>query len=198
MLQHIESLHSHRAATETMANAAREELARPVARPQREKAAPSHERGESVDSPARTRPTSIIRRRRSSGPSDEAPLDALFRALGVSLPEDMSGKQRIVALQEVLEGREEKAGDVEGSAQAGFEEGVRGYLGDAKGAVGVLRGCVLGDSPWGRVKLVDEEVEASVGVMEGEVEGVKGRVGGVEGVVVKGEKREELLKMWGE
>lgn len=196
-MKHVETLHSHRAATETMANAAREELARPVARPPREKPA-HHQRQESIDSPVRTRSTSIIRRRRSSGPSDEAPLDALFRALGVTLPDELSGKERIAALEKVLDGREEKLRDVEGGAQAGFEEGVRGYLGDAKGAVEVLKGCVLGDSPWGKVRLVDEEVEGSVAVMEGEVEGVKGRVGAVEGVVVRGEKREELLKMWGE
>lgn len=197
MLQHVETLHSHRAATETIASAAREELARPVARPPRERPA-THQRNESIDSPVRTRPTSVIRRRRSSGPSDEAPLDALFRALGVTLPEGLRGRERIAELERVLEGREGKVRDVEGGAQGGFEEGVRGYLGDAKGAVGVLRGCVLGDSPWGRVRLVDEEVEASVGVMEGEVEGVRERVGAVEGVVVKGEKREELLEMWGE
>lgn len=197
MLQHVETLHSHRAATETIATAGRQELARAIARPPRERPEP-HQRNESIDSPVRTRATSVIRRRRSSGPSDEPPLDALFRALGVTFPEGLSGKERIAELERVLEGREGKVRDVEGGAQGGFEEGVRGYLGDAKGAVGVLRGCVLGDSPWGRVRLVDEEVEASVGVMEGEVEGVRGRVGAVEGVIVKGEKREELLKMWGE
>ncbi|MBE3043676.1 hypothetical protein IMZ48_14120, partial [Candidatus Bathyarchaeota archaeon] len=94
VLSRIETLHSHRAATETIAGAARKELAKPVAKPQRgeDKSRSLTQRRKSKgSSPVRTRSGSgsIIRRRRSSGPADEPPLEALLRALSVTLPPDM-------------------------------------------------------------------------------------------------------------
>lgn len=201
ILSRIETLHSHRAATETIAGAARKELAQPVPKPRRSEGkaqSPTRRRKSKGSSPVRTRSGSgsVIRRRRSSGPADEPPLDSLMRALSVTLPPEMEGTERIAALEGLLADRERKLGDVAESAQSGFEEGVRVHLHDAKRAVALLWGCVLGDSPYGEVRLVDEEVEASVGVMEGEVEGVRARVGAVE-PTVRSEKRAELLERWG-
>ena len=201
LLSRIETLHSHRAATETIVAAARRELAKPVAkRRSEEKPVRRRSRGMSLSSsPARTRSGSeslVIRRRRSSGAADEPALETLLRALNVSLPAEMGGRERIAALEGVLRDREGKLADVAGSAQGGFEEAVALHLGDARRAVAALWGCVLGDSPFGEVRLVDEEVEGSVAVMEGEVEGVRAAVARSE-PVGRSEKRAELLERWG-
>ena len=202
LLSRIETLHSHRAATETIATAARKELAKPVKRRSEDKARSPTRRRKSGASPVRTRSNSnaVIRRRRSSGAADEPPLESLLRALSVTLPPELEGRERIAALEGIVADRDRKLADVSESAQRGVEEAVRVHLHDAKRAVGLLLGCVLGDSTYGEVRLVDEEVEGSVGVMEGEVEGVRKKVGEVEnerGASGRSEKRGELLERWG-
>lgn len=200
LLSRIETLHSHRAATDTIMGAARRELARPVKQRSEDEVRSSARRRKSAASPVRARSDSFIRRRRSSGAADEPAVEALLRALSVALPPEVEGRERIAALEAVLRDKEGKLADVEESAQRGFEEAVRVHLHDARRAVGLLWGCVLGDSKYGQVRLVDEDVEASVGVMEGEVEAVTRRVTELEGqrgVAGKSEKRAELLERWG-
>ncbi|SPO04587.1 uncharacterized protein DNG_07272 [Cephalotrichum gorgonifer] len=205
LLSRLETLHSHQSATSTIAAAARAELSKPVTKPRpRRPSNPNRSpvrRRKSKDaiSPARQRAPSLRRRRSSSIPPDEPALESLLRALSLSgsLPE--GGRERVAALEEMLAEKEAKARGVAAGAQGSFEEAVRMHLHDAQRAVGLLWGCVLADSPYGEVRLVDEEVEGSIGVMEREAEAVRGRLGEVEprGARVRGEKRAELLRRWG-
>ena len=119
--------------------------------------------------------------------------------LSVSLPDHAGAREQVAALSNVLAERSAKTDDVAASAQQGFEEGAAMHLADAKRAVTLLRDCVLADSPFGKVRLVDEEIEASIGVLEEEIEKLRRQVDGVDpkNVKVRSEKREELLRRWG-
>ncbi|PKS10128.1 hypothetical protein jhhlp_001878 [Lomentospora prolificans] len=212
LLDRVETYRSHQAATAMVVSTARAELSTPVPKPRKrpdETRSPTRRRKSSTTShgsPARTRSNtggSLLRRRRSSNTlTDEKPIDTLLRILGVSLPEGdgpLAVREQVAALSGILAERTAKADEVGRSAQLGFEETTAMHLADAKRAVTLLRDCVLADSPFGRVRLVDEEIEASIVVLEQEIERLKGQVDEVDpkNVKVKSEKREELLRRWG-
>lgn len=66
----------------------------------------------------------------------------------------------------------------------------------------MLRDSVLAESPWGAVRLVDEELEESVDVIRQELGDVEEWRASVEGDIKKAtngnEKKEAILKRWGE
>lgn len=65
----------------------------------------------------------------------------------------------------------------------------------------MLRDSVLADSPWGAVRLVDEELEGSVKVIRQELEKIEEWRGDIEGAVKASnadERREQFMKRWGE
>lgn len=64
----------------------------------------------------------------------------------------------------------------------------------------MLRDSVLAESPWGAVRLVDEELEGSVEVIRqelGKIEEWKGDVDGAVKAASGSEKKEAFLKRWG-
>lgn len=65
----------------------------------------------------------------------------------------------------------------------------------------MLRDSVLADSPWGAVRLVDEELEGSVEVIRQELEKIEEWRGDIDGAMKASnadEKWEQFLKRWGE
>jgi hypothetical protein len=149
---------------------------------------------------------------------DEPPLDTLLRTLALSLPpvpssnpnstaitfsddasSSITGTGCVIALATALSDRTEKAQDVARNAQESFEGSAAAQLADARRAIQLLRDSVLAESPFGEVRLVDPEIEASIGVLGQEISKVREQVEGVDVSAAKGrsEKRTEILKRWG-
>ncbi len=65
----------------------------------------------------------------------------------------------------------------------------------------MVRDSVLAESPFGDVRLVDPEIEASINVLAQEVAKVKQKLGEVETEMTKAQgpsiKRDELIARWG-
>jgi len=100
-----------------------------------------------------------------------------------------------------LSDRQQKRDDLFSKTQSAFEDAVTRHVGDAKAALAMLRDSVLAESPWGSVRLVDEELEGGVEVIRQELERVEEWRGEVEADVKKScadGKREEFLMRWGE
>jgi hypothetical protein len=65
----------------------------------------------------------------------------------------------------------------------------------------MLRDSLLAESPFGQVRLVDPEIEDSIGVLDQELEKVRSRLEGVDVDIVKARgrkgKRDEIIRRWG-
>ncbi|KAK3399452.1 hypothetical protein B0T20DRAFT_497736 [Sordaria brevicollis] len=125
-------------------------------------------------------------------------LKSILQTLGVPTPtssSDPSSTQSHLqtlqsALTTTLSDRQTKRDDLFATAQSSFEDAVTAHIGDAKAALAMLRDSVLAESPWGVIRLVDEELDEGVEVIRGEVEGVEGWRGEVEGEVRKAREDE--------
>lgn len=159
------------------------------------------------------------RRRSSSGTgaphADENPLEQLLRHLALGPAGDADAdagaaaptpQQRAAALASALADRTSKAADVARNAHESFEAAAVEQAADAALALQLLRDSLLAESPFGgggggRVTLADPETEASVEVLEQELEKAQVRLGGVDAELVKARgrkgKREEIVRRWG-
>ncbi|KAK3953897.1 hypothetical protein QBC32DRAFT_360666 [Pseudoneurospora amorphoporcata] len=133
-------------------------------------------------------------------------LKSILQTLGIPIPSaDPSTQSHLSALQSSLDStlvdRQQKRDDLVSAAQSSFEDAVTRHIGDAKAALAMLRDSVLAESPWGAVRLVDEELEGGVDVLRQELGEVEGwRVGVEAGVKASSddERREQFLRKWGE
>ena len=161
-------------------------------------------------SPGRGRAASTTRRRSSSAGahSDKPPLEQLLRHLALIIPgatttADVSTlpRQQTTALAATLADRTSKATDVARNVQESFEDAAAEQLKDAGLALQMLRDSLLAESPFGQVRLVDPEIEDSIGVLDQELEKVRSRLEGVDVDIVKARgrkgKRDEIIRRWG-
>ncbi|KAJ4392390.1 hypothetical protein N0V85_007096 [Neurospora sp. IMI 360204] len=161
---------------------------------------------------ATSRPSASHHRRHSSFPR-QLPADSLspeiksiLQTLGIPIPSaDPALQSHLSALQSALDStltdRQQKRDELFSTAQSTFEDTVTKHIGDAKAALAMLRDSVLAESPWGAVRLVDEELEESVEVIRqelGKIEEWKGDVDGAVKAASGSEKKEAFLKRWGE
>ncbi|KAL0472809.1 hypothetical protein QR685DRAFT_515128 [Neurospora intermedia] len=157
--------------------------------------------------------TSASHHRRHSSFPRQLPADSLspelksiLQTFGISIPlADPSLQSHLSALQSALDStltdRQQKRDELLSTAQSSFEDAVTKHIGDAKAALAMLRDSVLADSPWGAVRLVDEELEGSVKVIRQELEKIEEWRGDIEGAVKASnadERREQFMKRWGE
>lgn len=161
-------------------------------------------------SPARGRGASVSRRRSSSAGahSDKPPLEQILRHLALIIPGETTTtdahslpQQQTAALSGSLADRTSKVTDVARNVQESFEDASSEQLKDAGLALQVLRDSLLAESPFGHVRLVDPEIEESIGVLDQELAKVRSRLQGVDSEIVKARgrkgKRDEIIQRWG-
>ncbi|KAH8902489.1 hypothetical protein BR93DRAFT_887190 [Coniochaeta sp. PMI_546] len=217
----LEVFHAHQSATSQLIAVSRAELATKVERQSTKECRPtvgasparrrkSSGQGSSM-SPVRSRagPTSR-QRRRSSGvgiTTDEAPLEQLLRMLALSLPveEDIvqssSSNPQMAALATALADRTGKVGDVASNVQESFEGSATTQIKDSSLAFRALRDTLLAESPFGKVRLVDPEIESSIQVLDQELDKMRRKLEQMDSEVtlIRGRrgKQDELIRRWG-
>ncbi|OIW32904.1 hypothetical protein CONLIGDRAFT_570660 [Coniochaeta ligniaria NRRL 30616] len=216
----VEEFHAHQTAASQLTAISRAELATVEAPSKKERrptvgASPTRRRkssgqGGSV-SPVRIRAGQTSRqRRRSSGTgltADEAPLEQLLRMLAITLPVDedivqySSSNPQAAALATALGDRTAKLADVASNVQESFEASATAQIKDSSLAFRALRDSLLAESPFGKVKLVDPEIEGSIQVLDQELENVGTKLKQMDSEVtlIRGRrgKQDELIRRWG-
>lgn len=199
----------------------------PVKRPQRSRTFPTNNSSSSSS-------VNQSHRRRSSGLGvpEEAPMDVLLRELALTLPDDGDGADGgladAAALDSALRSRTAKAADVARDVQASFEASAQHHLADSARAVAMLLEGVRSEAPPSPLPtaaaagdddedaavvgaaLRDLEIEASLAVLNHEVDRVAERVRAAEaelrarqaaaagsGKRAAASKQEEMVRRWG-
>ncbi|KAK4143126.1 uncharacterized protein C8A04DRAFT_37678 [Dichotomopilus funicola] len=141
----------------------------------------------------------------AAGIAKEPPLDEILRMLAISAPQDeedsVGPEGQVKELASTLAMRRAKMQDVALNVQETFESVATKQLADGKLAIQLLRDSVLAESPYGDVRLVDPEIEGSIGVLSQELvnvdEKLKGVEVGVEKLKGRNVKRDEFISRWG-
>lgn len=216
----VEDYHAYQAAASQLITICRAELATTVERPFKKVphptvgASPTRPRklsGQSGNvSPVRTRAGFTSRqRRRSSGTgiaTDETPLEHLQRMLAISLPADdnsgqSSSNAQVAALATALADRTAKVADVGSNVQESFEASVAAQIKDSSLAFRALQDSLLAESPFGKVELIDPEIEASIRILDQELENIGRKLEQMDSEVtsIRGRrgKQDELIRRWG-
>ncbi|KAL6866521.1 hypothetical protein ACO1O0_002632 [Amphichorda felina] len=191
----VEALRSHQSASASILATAKAELSAP-AEPDKTPAMPPV-----PASPVRPRANTANTgaRRRSSGLFEEPPLDALLQSLAIYLDDDAEGADKVKMLATTLDERSNKAADVAQGGQESFEATAATHVDDVRRALQLLKDSLLAESPFGEVKLVDPEIEGSIGFLSTEVSQIRDTLERVEAKRGNGksEKKEEILRRWG-
>ncbi|KAL1869202.1 hypothetical protein VTK73DRAFT_3203 [Phialemonium thermophilum] len=108
---------------------------------------------------------------------------------------------QIAALAAALADRTNKVADVARNAQESFETTAAAHLRETGLALQIVRDSLLAESAFGRIQLADPEVEASVNVLDQEVDKVRGSVEKAETEIVRAKnrkwtKRDEIIRRW--
>lgn len=139
--------------------------------------------------------------RRSSGAYDEdvAPEQQLARHLGVALPADeLSDHERATLLERALSERTARLEGHASSLQSTTESSISSHLLDARLTLELLRDALLAESRYGKVRLLDPQLEASVDRLEREVLDVQEGLERVDlhSLQARNVRREQLVKRW--
>ncbi|KAJ9134383.1 Vacuolar H+/Ca2+ exchanger [Coniochaeta hoffmannii] len=217
----MERFHAHQMAASQVAAICRTELAAPVEQASAKKrrptmgASPTRRRKSSDHgssrSPVRLRTGQALRNRRRSSTTgilaDETPLEQLLRMLALSLPEagDIAqssiSNPQVAALATALADRTAKVADVAANVQESFEASATTQIKDSSLAHQLLRDSLLAESPFGKVELVDPEIEGSIRVLDQELANVGKKLERVhsEVTLIRGRrgKQDELIRRWG-
>lgn len=204
----LEAFQAYQQAAGAVLSITRSELAKEVSKPiPRPTVGASPARPKSMAmSPARTQPKT--QPSHTPGPTaigEEPPLDEILRTLAINLPRDDDSPANAQAqaneLASILSARRQKLDDVARNAQETFEHAAVSQVADAKLAIQLVRDSILAESPFGEVRLVDPEIEASIAVLAQELANVEGKLKEVDAGVgrVRGRsvKRDELVRRWG-
>ncbi len=157
-------------------------------------------------SPVRARANSRPRRRSSGVGSDDPPFEELLRTLALNLPNQDKTTARVAQIQatslaSALEDRRAKAHDVALNVQQSLEGAATARMTDASLALQMVRDSVLAESPYGEVRLVDPEIDASIAVLSRQLEDVKNSLESREADLAKARgrnaKKEDLIHRWG-
>ncbi|KAK5989765.1 hypothetical protein PT974_08025 [Cladobotryum mycophilum] len=205
--ERMETHLSHQEAATSLISTAKSEMATEVLPPLK-KSIPSL-----LASPVR-KPSSPVRRRSNTGGSitrprrrssgiglpEEEPLEALMQALSLPStgPEEVEGKERLIAMARTLQERSRRYDDVARNTQETFELSTTATIDDTRRAIQLLRDSVLAESPYNKARLIDPEIVGSISVLVQEVEKAKEQLALVEGLRGDGksEKREDFIQRW--
>jgi hypothetical protein len=150
-------------------------------------------------SPVRPRST----RRRSSAASfeeDLAPGQQILRNLGVSIPDAPVNEKGIAtALLEALTDRTNKLHGHAQNLQQSEEMAIASHLHDSYITLQLLRDSILSETKLNSVRLVDEEIEEAIALMEKEVEDLKRDLDviDVEKLKERNVNKDALVERWG-
>lgn len=127
-------------------------------------------------------------------------MDHLLESLALYLDDDAEDRDKIMALHTALQERTDKAVDVAQSGQESFEDTINTHFDDIRRALQLLKDSLLAESPFDEVKLVDPEVESSIGFLSNEVRQIEDRLERAEAKKGDGksEKKAEILRRWGQ
>lgn len=162
------------------------------------KANTQRRRTSSTHSPVRTRTT----RRRSSGPEaeDVDPEQQLARNLGITLPpSSLPPLLQSQALEKTLTERLTKLEIHSNSLQTTTETSISSHLLDAHLTLQLLQDSLLAETLGRKVRLLDPDIEASVGMFESEIEELRGMLEGIDltGLGARNVRREAIVERWG-
>jgi len=150
----------------------------------------------SQTSPACARAT----RRRSSGhDEDMEPEQQLARNLGVVLPaEGVSDTARVEALEKMLSERITRLESHANSLQSTAETSISSHLLDAQITLGLLRDSLLAETLYGKVRLIDPDVESDMSKFDHKVQDLQRSLEAVElhTLQAKNMNREQLVERW--
>lgn len=202
-----EAFKAYQAAADTVLDLAKSELDAKVEVPESQDndeapaKPPSFSQRALFESPVRPKPKQKASRRSSSIGRDDAHLDEILRALAISLPEDEEDiKSQTRLLANTLAERRRKAADVAKNVQELLEDVTIRQVADGKLAIQLLRDSILAESPFGDVRLVDSEIEASIAVLSQELEEVRKGQERAEADLaklrVRSVKKDELISRW--
>lgn len=139
--------------------------------------------------------------RRSSGHHDEdvEPEQQLARNLGVALPsEGVSDYERVALLDQMLAERNARLASHAASLQYTTESSISSHLLDARMTLDSLHGSLLLDSQYGKVRLLDPNLEKSVTNFEQNVQNLQDELDAVDlhSLQAKNVHKEQLIKRW--
>jgi hypothetical protein len=150
----------------------------------------------SQTSPIRARTT----RRRSSGHDEDIePEQQLARNLGVVLPaEGISDSARIEALEKMLSERMTRLEGHANSLQSTTETSISSHLLDAQNTLGLLQDSLLAETQYGKVRLIDPQIESDVSKFDQEVQNLQKSLEAIElhQLQAKNVNREQLVERW--
>jgi len=150
----------------------------------------------SQSSPIRAR---ITRRRSSGHDEDVEPEQQLARNLGIVLPaETVTDAARIEALEKMLSERITRLEGHANSLQSTTETSISSHLLDAQITLGLLQDSLLAETPYGKVRLIDPQVESDVSKFDQEVQDLQKSLDAVElhALQAKNVNREQLVERW--
>ncbi len=139
-------------------------------------------------------------RRRSSGHDEDIePEQLLARNLGVVLPaEGVSDNARIEALEKTLFEKITRLESHTNSLQSTTETSISSHLLDAQNTLGLLQDSLLAETRYGKVRLIDPQLESDVSKFDQEVRDLQKDLEAVElnTLQAKNVHREQLVERW--
>lgn len=134
-------------------------------------------------------------------PEESTALENLFQSLGLSAPSTHRGygHQEATELARELAARQKKVADVRCGAQETLESAATKQLHDARRAVQLAQDSLLAETPFGEVRLADDEVEGSITILMQEVDNAKQRLAELAEAqkrVAGSRKRAEIVDRW--
>lgn len=139
-------------------------------------------------------------RRRSSAFHEVPPLQTMMKSL--SLPSEVFDEPdpavKTAMLNQALQSRLQKNRHLSYDVQQNLENITATQLHDARQAIQRLRDCLVAESSFGGINLVDPEIQESIQVLGQEVDKAKQRLGQMDLRVQVGhsEAKEDLLERW--
>lgn len=107
---------------------------------------------------------------------------------------------KVKTLEAALDERSMKAADVAQGGQESYEAVAANHVDDVRRALQLLKDSLLAESPFGEVKLLDPEIEASIDFLSTEVGQIRDMLDRAETKkgTGKSEKKEEIIRRWGQ
>jgi hypothetical protein len=127
------------------------------------------------------------------------PEQQLARNLGVVLPaEGVSDTARVEALEKMLSERITRLESHANSLQSTAETSISSHLLDAQITLGLLRDSLLAETLYGKVRLMDPDVESDISKFDHEVQDLQRSLEAVElhTLQAKNMNREQLVGRW--
>ncbi|OWP07460.1 hypothetical protein B2J93_4989 [Marssonina coronariae] len=201
-LERAEESQCHNMALQVVLNSAKKELSHSETGPTTKVGSPTrpnpqrHKKATGSQSNVRLRNS-----RRSSGAFDEeiAPEQQLARNLGVALPsEGVPDQERAGLWERMLAERTTRLEDHAASLQSTTESSIFSHLHDARMTLELLHNSLLAESRYGRVHLLDPELDSSVVKFEQDLEDLQNDLEAVDlhSMQAKNVFREQLIERW--